>query len=299
MRRWSILILIILLISLTGAARAQSTVGFDKLTVMLWPEYDRPDMLVIYKITLSTSTKLPAQIDLRIPQAVGSPYNVAVEEDDGQLYTLNYTTTQEDNWLVISFTAPTTKLQIEYYDPDLTRTADRREYDFHWDSDIQVNTMTIQVQQPLTATNLQVAPNMGSWETGTDGLQYYTEEVGSVPAGTPVTLKLSYDKSDDTLSVPDQSPLQPSQPIGPSTDQLRIQEALPFILGGLGIALIVGGGLWFWLNSRKRQGQPVRQRHATAEHLAEEGEIYCHQCGRRAAKEDIFCRTCGTRLRRD
>lgn len=302
MRRWSIILLLVFLIALTPSVRAQSPVGFDELKVLLWPEYDRPDMLVIYKITLSGSTKLPAQINLRIPQEAGSPYNVAVEEADGQLYSLNYTTSQEGDWLVISLTAPTTKLQVEFYDPGLTKVDSRRDYTFRWAGDFEVKNLIIQVQQPVTASNLQVEMVSGSWSTGTDGMQYYTVEVGKVPSGTPVSLKLSYSKSDDTLSIPDQVPLQSSQPIGPSTDQLRMQEALPFILGGLGLALIIGGGLWFWLISRKRQTGPSNRRHGSSNRVIPDGneaDIYCHQCGKRAAKDDVFCRTCGTRLRRE
>ncbi|GAP13905.1 protein containg zinc-ribbon domain [Longilinea arvoryzae] len=300
MRRWSIVLLVILFLALPGAAQGQSDVGFDQLNVLLWPEYDRPDMLVIYKITLSSATKLPAQIDLRIPLAAGSPYNVAIEEVDGQLYSLNYTTSQDGDWLIVSFTAPTSKLQIEYYDPELTKTDSRRDYEFHWPGDVAIDNLTVEMQQPLTAENFQVAPNMGSWATGTDGLRYYTEDVGSVPEGTPVTLKLSYTKSDDLLSVPDQAPLQSSQPIGPSTSLLRMEGMLPYILGGLGVALFIGGGAWFWVISRKRATEPARQRHNASKWLPDEvQEVYCHQCGKRASKEDIFCRACGTRLRRE
>lgn len=302
MRRWAIILLLVFLMGLAPSVRAQSPVGFDEAKVLLWPEYDRPDMLVIYKITLSGTTKLPAQINLHIPKEAGSPYNVAVEEADGQLYSLNYTTSQEGDWLVISLTAPTTKLQVEFYDPGLTKTDSRRDYNFRWAGDYEVQNLIVQVQQPVTASDLQVEMVSGSWSTGTDGMQYYTVEVGKVPAGTPVSLKLGYSKSDDTLSIPDQVPLQSSQPIGPSTDQLRMQEALPYILGGLGLILIIGGGVWFWLISRKRQSGISNRRHASANRVMQDGtevDIYCHQCGKRAAKDDVFCRTCGTRLRRE
>lgn len=303
MRRWSaILLLFVLLFSMAGSAQAQAAVEFESMTTMLWPEYDRPEMLVIYRITLSAATRLPAQVDLRIPNAAGEPYNVAVEEDDGQLYTLNYTSAQDGDWLVLSVTTPNPKLQVEYYDPGLTVTGDRREYEFRWAGDAAINNLTVQVQQPKTATNLQVAPDMGTWDTGPDGLRYYTENVGSVPAGTPVSIKINYTKSDDVLSVPDQAALQPSQPIGPSTSQLQMQEALPFVIGGVGVALIVGGGLWFWLISRKRQVEPTRARHASSSRSPageEGGDTYCHQCGKRASKDDVFCRTCGTRLRHE
>lgn len=301
MRRWSIILLVALLFSLAGSAQAQSAVEFESLTAMLWPEYDRPEMLVIYRITLSDATALPAQIDLRIPRAAGEPYNVAIEEDDGKLYDLSYSTKVDGDWTVLSMTTPNPKLQIEYYDPGLTQSGERREYQFRWAGDVAVKQMNVEVQQPLTASDLQVAPNLGTWTTGTDGLQYYAVEVGSVPAGTQASIKVSYTKSDDTLSMPSQSALQPSQPIGPSTSQQRIQNTLPFILGGIGLALIAGGGLWFWWIARKRQTEPERARHASSGRLKgnDEPEVYCHQCGKRAGSDDVFCRTCGTRLRRN
>lgn len=72
---------------------AQNEITLASLEIDLWPEYDRPDMLVIYRLTLDNSVKLPAQLTLRIPAAVGAPYNVAYEDAaDGMLYNLNYST---------------------------------------------------------------------------------------------------------------------------------------------------------------------------------------------------------------
>lgn len=299
MRRWCIVLVLVLLCSLAGVAQAQATVGFETLDVLLWPEYDQPEMLVVYRITLSDSTGLPAQFDLHIPRAAGSPYTVAVEESDGQLYNLDFNTSLDGEWLVLSFTAPTKKLQIEYYDPGLSKSGDQRAYEYRWAGDVEIDQLTIQVQQPLTASNLQVAPALGSWQSGRDGLQYYIEDVGSVPAGTPVTLRLSYHKSDDTLSVPDEVPLEPSQPIGTSTAEMRLHESMPYILGTFGVVLIISGGLWFWLISRKRRVQEMHQKFLLEEFPDESDEVFCHRCGKRAAREDVFCRACGTRLRRD
>jgi len=44
----------------------QSTVVFDQVMIEIWPEYDRPDVLVIYRIQLADNVSLPVQVSLLI-----------------------------------------------------------------------------------------------------------------------------------------------------------------------------------------------------------------------------------------
>jgi hypothetical protein len=82
---------------------------------------------------------------------------------------------------------------------------------------------------------------------------------------------------------------------------IDLQSILPWILGVLGLGLIVGGGLWYW-QSGKQDKPPKRRRRSRASHeestvIGIEQGVYCHQCGKRAASGDRFCRSCGTKLR--
>ena len=60
------------------SAQAQEAPRFETLTIDLWPEYDRPSMLVIYKGELSPAVSLPAEVTLRMPVEAGAPAVVAV-----------------------------------------------------------------------------------------------------------------------------------------------------------------------------------------------------------------------------
>lgn len=121
---WSILILAVLLIPFP--AFSQSATRLSNLVVDLWPEYDRPSVLVIYHATLAAETNLPTELTFRIPAAAGEPNAVAVRQPDGQLFSVDYETQISGEWELITFTATLPEIQLEYYDPGLIRKAAKK-----------------------------------------------------------------------------------------------------------------------------------------------------------------------------
>jgi len=304
MRRWGIFLLLVLFLSLPAAALAQTTLVAESVVVNLWPEYDQPTMLVIYHIKLGAATALPANVTLSIPSAAGDPYNVASREADGQLYNLPYQRTVQGNYAQVTFTATSTEIQFEYYDPGLAKAGDRRNFTYEWQGDLEVQSMTIEVQQPKNASTMTISPSLGSGITGEGGLVYYTAVIGSVSAGTKFKVALTYEKGDDSLSASTLS-LQPSEPITPTTPgrSVNLNTVLAWGLAVLGIILIVAVIVWFANSGRSSPRGGPRQRHPARNRVplaapAEEDSVYCSQCGSRAMPGDTFCRKCGTQLRR-
>ena len=286
-----------------GLVHAQAGTTFGSLDVALWPEYDRQgNVLVIYKITLPPSVSLPADLTLRIPAAAGEPNAVAIQEADGMLRDVNYQRQVNGEWAEINFTATMPEIQFEYYDPALEKQGAQRNYEYRWPGDYPVDFLTIEVQQPLGASQMQFSPATDSSETRSDGLVYFTKRVGDSPGGQIISQQVSYQKESDALTAGEQQ-VQPSAPMSasPST-QGSLRAALPWVLGLLGVTLLVGGAVWYWQSGKdKESGKPRRRRRSADSQPqpagAAEGHIYCHQCGKRAAPGDRFCRTCGTKLR--
>jgi hypothetical protein len=283
------------------AAQAQANLTLTAVQVDLWPEYDRPSMLVIYHITLSNTLTFPVDISLKIPAAAIKPTALAERQADGSLINiLNYSQGSEGNWVRLQFKTSTPQVQLEYYDPTLTKQGAKRHYDFQWPGDYAIQSLTMRVQQPLGVEGMQIAPNPGAGKPGDDGLLYYSAEVGAVSAGQSFHISVDYQKASDGLSAAN-LPVQPSAPINDQMyGRLALSSALPWALGALGIMLIVGGGYWYW-----RSGQPkiaavvIRRRPASQPQTATAvgTYIYCHNCGKRAEPSDRFCRTCGRELR--
>ena len=282
-------------------AVAQDRVIMENVQVDIWPEYDQPSLLVIYHISLSSQTSLPAALEIRIPANVGRPYAVAMQDPAG-LYNLDYEISAAGEWIVISFTTPVPDLRIEYYDPQLDLSSQERGFTFSWPGDYQVENLSLQVQQPPTATNMVFKPTLGSGRVSDDGLTYFYYLVGPTDAGATFDLSVSYNKSDDQLTSASQfQAVQPQEPVNASTNgQITLDQVLPWALGGLSLVLILAGGIWYWRTGRVSQPVSPRYRHARKAPPAEEtssGSIFCHQCGKKAGKGDIFCRSCGTKLK--
>ena len=76
-----VLVILITLFIFAPAIKAQESPSLETLVIDLWPEYDQPSMLVIYKAELSPEVNLPAEITFRIPVEAGAPAVVAVGPD--------------------------------------------------------------------------------------------------------------------------------------------------------------------------------------------------------------------------
>lgn len=302
MLKWTQLLLVIFLAMMpVMAANAQNEPVISFLEIDLWPEYDQPTMLVINKITLASSTSLPAKLDFRIPAAAGSPSAVAVVSPDGMLVNLDHELSSDGDWITISLVANLFELQIEYYDPNLIKNEQERNFTYLWPGDFTVQRSIVQVLQPFDASNLAISPGPTTSQTSNSGV-YITKDVGALRVNQSFELEIAYSKESDVLGI-STLPVQPSEPLTSEADwQSKMLGALPWVLGILGILLIAGGAFWYWQSGRQsNSSKPKRRRSrktkaSTNTATTAEG-IYCHQCGKRAAGGDKFCRSCGTRLR--
>ena len=288
------------------AVQAQNEVHLAYLQVDLWPEYDRPEMLVILRAQLAPDVSLPVDVVFRIPAAVGEPNAVAVRQPDGALLNAMYERQEVESWAYVTVTATNPEIQLEYYDPGLDRSTEDRHYEFSWVGDYDVDSMVVQVQQPVGASQLRVEPNLGSLQAGTDNLQYYIMEIGAPKAGDEISVSINYTKTDAALSI-EGFQIQPSAPIaGSAQEQSRFDwmTLLPWALGGLGVLLVVGGLFWYWRSGQEPVSKTSaasrrhrKQKRKPTSASSNDAGVYCHQCGKRAAPGDRFCRACGTRLR--
>lgn len=296
MRRLVALILFLTLLVSFQSVLAQGRPSLSSVDVSIWPEYDRPSVLVIYHIVVSDTTNLPATMTFRIPAAAEKPAVVAVGQTLASVTDQNirYSLQPDGKWIKINIEVTGPAIQLEYYDPSLTKNGEKREFAYTWPGDYPVQAFRVELQQPYDASGMQTDPQLPDAVLRND-LTYYSGSFGPLDADANYRLNLSYNKKSDSLSkslMPVEAPVVDSNTLG----RVSLGTYLPWIIAGVGVLLITGG-VYFYLRGQPRVKPSRRRRHAAVSEPSEGETRYCPQCGTRARTGDRFCRTCGTRIR--
>jgi hypothetical protein len=289
------------------AVGAQSSPAIERLEVALWPEYDRHAVLVIYRVQLAADTALPAQIRLPMPADAGEPYATAWLDNEGRLLVADYMSELQGEWNVITLTSQSLVAQLEYY-IDYESSGPSRNVVFEWPEGFPVGSFDYELQQPVGAEDLQINPLPDRSITGSDGLEYQQADLGQVLESQSIYIELSYSNPTNQLTADSfvAAPLPLGSPVAAEGGTPDILQILPYLLGGLGLILVAGGGFLYIQSRRGTQKKKRKPKSRTRVQPAKPQEeasvdpsaIYCHQCGTKASVSDRFCRHCGVPLRR-
>ncbi len=275
----------------------------ELLEVALWPEFDRSEVLVIYRALLPSDVSLPTSVSLPIPAEVEEPHAVAIYGSDGALLDAGYTRDVEGEWATITVETESRGIWLEYYDA-LIIEGQERKFNFLWPGGVALGTFAYKVQQPVGASGMRITP-LGGGRFEEDGFFYYARDLGPALAETDFLISVTYFKTTSGLSVDSLPPsplvVRPAITRGGTPD---LGRWLPWVIGGFGVVLLAIGGFYF-LRLRREEAvarpRPRRRRSAKkkAKDLAEidASPVFCHQCGLQAGVSDHFCRRCGAQLR--
>lgn len=304
MQKWFTILVLLAMLLLPTRAKAQSAIGFDTLDVSVWPEYDTPTVLVIYKISLAPQTAFPAEISLRMPAGVQKISAVAVGAtaetvaDSG----VDYKFTPGTDFGQLTIKAAARFIQVEYYDSGLTKKGNQHLFNFEWQATTTINNFRFEFRQPLQSSNLVIEPALTNTILDSDGFQFSEYLQPGVKAGQKLAFTIKYQRDTDSpstsfLKVQSSTPLDQTLP-----GQSIWTTYLPWGLGGLGLALLFVAGWVYWTSGRtNRTSATARKRHAgrgPADADEDTQQVHCAQCGKRAQPNDRFCRACGARIRR-
>lgn len=277
-------------------ASAQNDAAISNMTVQLWPEYDQPSMLVIADFQVAADTSLPVDLTFRIPQEANLFAVASLTSDGTFLNALFDGPKAEAEWQVFTLTiSENTVYRFEYYQP-LSFNGGQRTFSYLWDGAYAVDQLHVLVLEPKDVTSFSMSPVYASISQQ-NGSNYYDSGFVKLAKGEQFTLNLQYEKTTDTLVAPPQG-IQPVVPLDESTaGRVSLNNYLPYIIGGLGVVLIVGGIAYYWQAGSTSSKRSRRRSHAHVEREDDGEDAYCPQCGTRARNADRFCRVCGARLR--
>ncbi len=320
---------LLLSVSIAHPIRAfaqDDSITLQTLSVQLWPEYDQPSVLVIYN-GVAEGAATPTDFRLTLPEGADVHVAAYIDEAGDRIQLSGGESGGETEQFEIDGNAaiihsPNNTFYLEYYDPGIDTSGERRSYTFTWPGDYAVGAMTFVAQQPYTADEFVTNPAIPQPFQAPDGLMYYRTQINGILPGEEQTFVLTYVKDNDGLTV-DQLPAPstaqentaPAEPSpGLSLDNSTVLIAV-LVLAGLGL---VGGGLYLYNRNRgddedaapaprrDRRAARIERRQAdrraagrtSASRIPGGPTLFCTQCGAQAADPaDRFCRKCGAPLR--
>jgi hypothetical protein len=287
----------LLFFSILNPVLAQTTADrLASLSVDLWPDYDRPAMLVLLTGELPSSTTLPATVTIPLPANAELNAVARFGETGGLFSDLVYTVENGQ----LTFTTASPQFRVEYYAP-YEVDGDLHSYLFEWTSDLVIDSLVAVVQQPLAATSITFEPEPAGSQLRNDDLTYFTFPPQTLAPCQPYTLNISYEVSSQQLSAaPATTPALVEDPAEAATVS---GNALWLVVGLIAVAALIGGAYYFGRTglrtSRQSKPRPVRPVKTSTNNSspATPQPRFCHQCGKQAEKDDMFCRNCGTKLK--
>ena len=305
-----LLILALSLMILAGYVQAQEEPTLESLEIALWPEFDRPEVLVIYRGLLDADVPLPAPVEIALPAEVGQPTAVAYVDEAGQRFNQQYTTRIEGDRLVVAFELGTLAFQLEYYDALPVDTSGKRSYTYAYTADYPTASLNLEFQEPPTAQGFVLAPPADAAIEGADGLSYNLVQAGAVASGDAQEWTFSYVKDNSDLTAA--GLVQPEAPApgtaAPGTTAGADPTIWIFLVAF--VTLIAVGVTGYWLGHRtqhasqtvrpasrrrKRRGSGLGDRSQRPSAVQE--ARFCHHCGAELRSDSTFCHECGTSVR--
>jgi hypothetical protein len=314
---WLFLLLSILCFWSDPLAGAQSpAITFQNLLVEIWPEYDRPEVLVIYRGELSPTTPLPAKLTFRLPGYLEAMHAVAVERD-GVLVDVNPEVIElrhEGEDLLLTFSTDSAKIQFEYYDPVILKKQNRnRQLAFQFVVPYNIEAIIFEVQEPLQAEDFSLSPEAGNTFIGQDGLTYHTIQLADLTPPDTFELSATYQRDTTGLSIQqltDRSgdPAQDISVVTETPTSGNLNQGYVLIGGGV-LLLLAVGGYWWWTSIKPAEPGPSRRR-ATRPKSRRKGRQkegnkaptvasggFCYRCGTALRDDANFCHNCGAERR--
>ncbi|MFO1325169.1 MAG: zinc ribbon domain-containing protein [Burkholderiales bacterium] len=274
------------------AAAPKGNPRLASLNIEVWPEYDRPSALVILRGVLAESVKLPAKITMRLPGSAGGPLAVAYSATaDGSLLNLQHELAVAGEYATLKFEVPQRFFHVEFYEPIAT-TNPARTYRYVWPGDLAVDRVGVTVQEPATATDIAVEPNLDRNTTGQEGLGYRSADLGAMDAGKPLPISVRYTKTDarpsaEILKLKASAPAPAAPPaIAPAPAAAAASGGLPewaLPLAGFVLLSLLGAAVVFWQWRRNAKAAVPAGR-------------FCAKCGAAQVPGNRFCSNCGAKV---
>ena len=288
-----------------------------RLRLSIWPEYDDPRVLIMWRGEMAPRQAFPAHITLPLPKGA-EIVGAGMISDQNELLLHPYEVVPGDTQDNLQLNLPVPRFFLEfYYNPFPASGAEKR-FTYTLPTPYPVEGLEVDIQQPLKATNFTLDPAPMEHLTDKQGFTYHQFAYHDIAPGQPQTFTISYIKTVPTPSVRKQQPApQRSRNVHPLSRNALVSLS---ILAG---AIVIFAGWAWWV--RGSLARHVRDTSSAPQStltpsaflalLQEDVQLpetpgttsdqthtrvvnFCTQCGHKLLPDDRFCSGCGKPIKR-
>ncbi|KKM11285.1 hypothetical protein SY88_09465 [Clostridiales bacterium PH28_bin88] len=267
----SFMLSVLLLFTLVPAAFAEGeTMTMEELYFSVWPEYDTPDVLVIYSGTFVNNTGKDFQGEIRYNMPKGAKVNMVCETEKGmvcQKYVVETSNPEYDQvvWKPSRVIKPGEKFPVMFeYNYNTFSAPGERKFTALFQPTFPVTDLSVEVKEPKNASGLRLSPASTATQQDGEGFNNYYYRYENVKPGDKIPFEVTYTRNETKPSVEKATgagTAQPASTSGGSSLNSTVVILLVAFLAMLGIFMVYamrsnqGGG------SRNRSGNQKSRSH--------------------------------------
>jgi len=274
--------------------------------VSIWPEYDHPGVLVILNGEVPESA-LPLDVSFPVPDR--SRFALVAGSTDTTANSVIPVPIQDTpEGKTVAFQAVHPSFHVEFYFNPFEEGNDHRSYEYTFRSNLPIDSLIVDLQQPMTAENFTPGFPTDHQMQDSHGIVYYRSHFTNLKADQPVEISAEYDNPTGQLTndlLQQQLGQSGGNGMGGQMGQTAPAGKTPgkqnsFWILAIVVVLVLGV-LYFVTQSKGKT--PREETAAMLEHsfpvedkkpAKSSGEHkFCIECGERLPGQAKFCTKCG------
>jgi len=285
---------LLLMLILPGLAQA-GELNISDMRLDVWPEYDDSRVMVQYMGEFSDKKAVPAKVKFYVPKESEDIHACAIS-DDGAHQCNAFERDEKDGLIELSYDLSKPKFAVMFYLGELKSQGANKKFNFAYRTSYPTDKLTIDLQQPLKATNFKSNPSSNNTTKDEKGFKYLLYDYDNVKPGKEMALDVQYTKSDPNPSVKKEGQTAG----GTSSQDSSKQGTNPWIiLAVVGALIILPLGGYFLATSRTpAPAGRVAPKMSSGKGKGGKSGKFCANCGTRADFTDKFCPNCGHKMKR-
>jgi hypothetical protein len=294
------------------ASASTADLAMARLRLSIWPEYDDPRVLIMFRGEMTPRQAFPASITLPIPKGA-EIIGAGMISEQNELLLHPHQVLPGDSQDTLQLNLPVPRFFVEFYYNPFTTSGPEKRFVYPAPTTYPIDLFEVDIQQPLKAGAFTVDPPSMERTTDKEGFTYHQFTSRNIEKGQSQTFTIAYIKTATAPSVA--KPQSTSQP----AEKARARSDTTLVSLGIfaGAILLFAGYAWLTQRSQRQpmpattspgpsaarsdaliallqDDAPPQETEGVSPTLPQTRTInFCANCGRKLLAEDRFCSACG------